>query len=76
MGHRVELEDLEAHLRTICKTDAVAAVAWPIREGHATGIVAFVCGGGLAPAAVREELRSRIPRVHGPGQGRRARRCR
>jgi non-ribosomal peptide synthetase component F len=61
MGHRVELEDLEAHLRTICKTDAVAAVAWPIKDGHATGIVAFVCGGGLAPAAARDELRARIP---------------
>jgi amino acid adenylation domain-containing protein len=61
MGHRVELEDLEAHLRTICKTDAVAAVAWPIKDGHATGIVAFVCGGGLAPAAARDELRGRIP---------------
>jgi len=61
MGHRVELEDLEAHLRAICKTDAVAAVAWPIKDGHATGIVAFVCGAGIAPAAAREELRSRIP---------------
>jgi D-alanine--poly(phosphoribitol) ligase subunit 1 len=61
MGHRVELEEIEAHLRVVCRTDEVAAVAWPVVNGQPAGIVAFVCGGGVQPAQVREELRSRMP---------------
>jgi D-alanine--poly(phosphoribitol) ligase subunit 1 len=61
LGNRVELEEVEAHLRAICGTDAVAAVAWPIVDGHAEGIVAFVSGGRLTPAGVRSELRRRVP---------------
>ena len=30
LGYRVELEDVEAHLREVCGVDSVAAVAWPI----------------------------------------------
>ena len=61
MGYRVELEDIEAHLRAVCGSDLVAAIAWPIVDGNAAGIVAFVCGGRLTPAAVRDQLRSRVP---------------
>ncbi|MFZ0036541.1 MAG: amino acid adenylation domain-containing protein [Candidatus Acidiferrales bacterium] len=41
-GMRVELEEIEAHLREIYQTDSVAALAWPIEHGSASGIVAFV----------------------------------
>jgi D-alanine--poly(phosphoribitol) ligase subunit 1 len=61
LGNRVELEDVEAHLRAICRTDIVAAVAWPITAGHAEGIVAFVAGSALAPPDVKRELRNRVP---------------
>jgi D-alanine--poly(phosphoribitol) ligase subunit 1 len=61
MGNRVELEEIEAHLRAVCGTDAVAAVAWPVVNGNATGIVAFLCGSQLSLAAVREQLRARLP---------------
>ncbi|MFN2426774.1 MAG: AMP-binding protein, partial [Candidatus Binatia bacterium] len=56
LGHRIELEDLEAHLRVASGTDAVATVAWPIVGGSATGIAAFVC----APATSLSEIRSRL----------------
>jgi acyl-coenzyme A synthetase/AMP-(fatty) acid ligase len=61
MGHRVELEEVEAHLRNVCKSEAVAAVAWPLVNGNASGIVAFVSGVGLDGSMVREELRVRVP---------------
>jgi D-alanine--poly(phosphoribitol) ligase subunit 1 len=61
LGNRVELEEIEAHLRTICGTDAVAAVAWPTVNGNAVGIVAFVAGSRVDAAATREELRRRLP---------------
>jgi amino acid adenylation domain-containing protein len=61
MGHRVELEDVEAHLRAVAGTDTVAAVAWPVVDGAPTGIIAFVCGGELEPKALRERLRERVP---------------
>jgi acyl-CoA synthetase (AMP-forming)/AMP-acid ligase II len=68
MGHRVELEDVEAHLRAVCGTDAAAAIAWPVENGIALGIVAFVCGAKLAPPDIRERLRDRVPSYMLPRQ--------
>ena len=45
----------------MCSTDAVAAIAWPVNGGGASGIVAFVSGVELDPPAVRERLRDRMP---------------
>lgn len=42
LGNPVEHEDVEAHLREVCAVDLVAAVAWPITNALAEGIVAFV----------------------------------
>jgi acyl-CoA synthetase (AMP-forming)/AMP-acid ligase II len=62
MGHRVELEEIEAHLRAVCKTEAVAAVAWPVVNGNPAGIVAFVSGAVVDPAVdVREAMKGRVP---------------
>jgi D-alanine--poly(phosphoribitol) ligase subunit 1 len=61
LGYRVELEEIEAHLRGVCETELVAAVAWPVSHGTAEGIVAFVAGKEISPAQIREALRKRIP---------------
>jgi amino acid adenylation domain-containing protein len=62
MGHRVELEEIEAHLRAVCKTEAVAAVAWPVVDGNPAGIVAFISGAVVDPAVdVREAMKNRVP---------------
>lgn len=61
-GMRVELEEIEAHLREIYHTDSVAAIAWPIEHGSAAGIVAFV--GGQIPASDSTQkalLKGRLP---------------
>ncbi len=61
LGNRVELEEVEAHLREVCGSDSVCAVAWPVQHGSASGIVAFLSGVQLASQAVREAMRERLP---------------
>jgi amino acid adenylation domain-containing protein len=68
LGNRVELEDVEAHLRGITGTDLAAAVAWPLQGGSASGIVAFHCAPGLSTAQVREGMKKRVPPYMVPSQ--------
>jgi D-alanine--poly(phosphoribitol) ligase subunit 1 len=60
-GHRVELEEIEAHLRTITGSAQVAVVAWPLGDGVAQGIVGFISRCGTSASIVREALRTRLP---------------
>ncbi|MGA8110113.1 MAG: amino acid adenylation domain-containing protein [Acidobacteriaceae bacterium] len=61
LGNRVELEEVEAHLREITGSDAVAAVAWPWENGRAMGIAAFHCAAGVSRDAVRGAMQKRVP---------------
>lgn len=61
LGHRVELEEVEAHLRAVTGTEMVAAIAWPTSHGTAEGIVAFIAGIDFQPEEVREALGKRMP---------------
>jgi amino acid adenylation domain-containing protein len=61
-GHRVELEEVEAHLRAISGIEAVAVVAWPMRDGSADGLLAFLAGDlDDRVAELRTALRARLP---------------
>jgi amino acid adenylation domain-containing protein len=66
LGNRVELEDVEAHLREVCGVDSVAAVAWPITNSLAEGIVAFVAGSVLPAVEIREKMQRRVPKYMVP----------
>jgi len=61
LGNRIELEEVEAHLRQVCGCDSVAAVAWPIVEGSAEGLVAFFADSPCEPSAVFDGLKRRVP---------------
>jgi D-alanine--poly(phosphoribitol) ligase subunit 1 len=61
LGNRVELEEVEAHLRIFLRTDMVAAVAWPLTDGRAEGVVAFHCAPGVTRDQIREEMKKRVP---------------
>lgn len=62
LGLRVELEEIEAHLREIYETDSVAAIAWPVEHGSASGIVAFISGRfGADDPALKEQIKKRLP---------------
>jgi D-alanine--poly(phosphoribitol) ligase subunit 1 len=60
MGRRIELEEVEAHLRAASGCDEVAAVAWPHEDGLPMGLVGFVAG-PVDAAAVREALSAMVP---------------
>jgi amino acid adenylation domain-containing protein len=45
-GYRVELQEIEAVLRKGCHTEQVVSIAWPVENGSADGVVAFVAGVG------------------------------
>ena len=62
LGQRVELEEVEAHLRAITGSENVAAVAWPVQDGNAAGIVAFTSG----VAKPAEQLQDALRRVLAP----------
>jgi acyl-CoA synthetase (AMP-forming)/AMP-acid ligase II len=40
----VELQEIEAVLRKACGTEQVVSIGWPIQNGSADGVVAFVSG--------------------------------
>ncbi len=67
-GNRVELEEIDAHLRRAAGTELVATVAWPVAFGSAEGLVAFVAGVDVAPDAIREKLTQSLPRYLVPGR--------
>ncbi|MFK4825866.1 AMP-binding protein [Paenochrobactrum sp. BZR 588] len=64
-GNRVELEEVEAHLRKAAQSEMVAVVAWPIVENSAQGLVAF-CTSALTTDAIKTALLSSLPRYMVP----------
>jgi D-alanine--poly(phosphoribitol) ligase subunit 1 len=68
LGNRVELEEVEAHLRNVCGSESVAALAWPIEAGCARGIVAFVAGTTTSATRIREGMQLRVPKYMVPSQ--------
>jgi amino acid adenylation domain-containing protein len=61
LGHRVELGDIEAALRVDPAVVETIAVGWPVEDGSALGIVAFVSGTDIDAAALQHAVRSRLP---------------
>jgi amino acid adenylation domain-containing protein len=41
-GYRVELQEIDHAVRTVAGTQEAVAVAWPLRDGSAGGVVAFI----------------------------------
>ncbi len=67
-GNRVELEEIDAHLRRAAETELVATVAWPIAYGSAEGLVAFVAGSDINPETIRDRMTQSLPRFLVPGR--------
>jgi D-alanine--poly(phosphoribitol) ligase subunit 1 len=60
-GNRVELEEIDVHLRRAGQTFSAAAVAWPMEHGSASGIVAFVAGSAVSTSVIAERIRAALP---------------
>lgn len=65
-GNRIELEEVEAHLRRAGGTDLVAAVAWPVRFGSAEGLVGFLAGTVQGPTEIVNAMLKSLPRYMVP----------
>jgi amino acid adenylation domain-containing protein len=61
LGHRIELGEIESALRRNPAVEHAIACGWPIIDGSAEGIVGFVSGNSLDPAALINKLKSQIP---------------
>lgn len=68
LGHRAELEEVDAHLRQVTDSGLVATVAWPWVDGAAQGLVAFVGGCSLDEASTLSALRVRLPHYMVPAR--------
>ena len=61
LGNRVELEEIDTHLREVSGTELVATVAWPMVDGGARGLIAFVAGSAKKTEEILTGLRLRLP---------------
>ena len=61
LGNRVELEEIEAHLRQVTHAELVGVVAYPVVDGIAQGVVAFIGATEVASPTVVAELKTRLP---------------
>lgn len=60
-GHRIELEEIDAGLREAANTDLAVAVAWPLNNGIAEGLVGFCSGSNRDALEISNRLRAILP---------------
>jgi amino acid adenylation domain-containing protein len=65
-GNRIELEEVEAHLRLAADSTVVAVVAWPLVDGAATGLVGFVAGSNETASSIQAKMLRSLPRYMVP----------
>lgn len=61
LGYRVELEEIDGHLRTASGIPLVGCVAWPLVDGMARGIVGFVAATSIDSATLTAQLQRLLP---------------
>jgi D-alanine--poly(phosphoribitol) ligase subunit 1 len=62
LGNRVELEEIEAHVRELTGLSLVAALPWPTRDGVHHGLVVCLAGEHRIPdATILTGLKERVP---------------
>lgn len=68
LGYRVELGEIEASLRREPNTVEAVALGWPVENGTAQGIIAFVAGAGIDLERTWSEVRTSLPPYMVPQQ--------
>jgi amino acid adenylation domain-containing protein len=66
-GVRIELEEVEAHLRSAAGSEIVAVVAWPVIDGAAQGLVGF-CTSTRSADAITSAMFDTLPRYMVPSR--------
>jgi amino acid adenylation domain-containing protein len=68
LGYRVELGEIESVLRGLENVVEAIAAGWPVQDGVAQGIVAFVSGPGLSTETILARARLLLPKYMAPSQ--------
>ncbi len=68
LGNRVELEEIDTHLRELSRTELVATVAWPVVDGSARGLIAFIAGSPMKTAQILTGLKRCLPAYSVPSK--------
>lgn len=66
-GNRIELEEVEAHLRRAAGSDIVATVTWPVIDGAPQGLVGF-CVSRHTADAIASGMFETLPRYMVPSR--------
>jgi len=61
LGYRVELGEIEAHLRRYGQTDFAVAIPWPVKGGNASGVVACISGSTVPDEQIIEGCKRELP---------------
>lgn len=61
LGNRVELEEIDTYLRELSQAELVATVAWPVSDGNAKGLIAFVAASAVKTEQILAGLKRRLP---------------
>ena len=67
-GNRIELEEVEMHLRRASGSDLVAVVAWPVENETPQGLVGFVAGSDAGGADIQAGMAASLQRYMVPGR--------
>lgn len=60
-GYRVELEDVESHIRAVSGSSSVAAMGLPAGSASAESLVGFTVGAAIEPSEIIRKLADRLP---------------
>lgn len=67
-GNRIELEEVDTHLRKSAGTELAAVVAWPILEGVPQGLVGFAIENGFSAQDIQKAMQKTLPLYMVPSQ--------
>lgn len=67
-GNRIELEEVDTHLRRAAKTELAAIVAWPILEGIPQGLIGFTIENGVTPEDIKASMKASLPQYMLPAK--------
>lgn len=66
-GNRIELEEVEMHLRRAADSDLSVVVAWPVRDGSAQGLIGFTNSTLRTAEEIQTHMIKTLPRYMVPG---------
>ena len=67
-GNRIELEEVESHLRKVCENELATVVAWPYIDGVPQGLVGFTTNDDMSEAKIQRLMGKTLPQYMIPAQ--------